>query len=85
MNSLISWIVPWIDSIRMIDPVGHLVWLGKHHLFGVLERQADRVERLDRAVMKVLCDALAFLENRKLSKLLVHARVVDGQASVASE
>ena len=51
-----------------------------HQLADVLERQADRVQRLDDAVVQVLADALALLEHRQLPQLLVQARVVDGDA-----
>ena len=56
-----------------------------HQLLGVLERKADGVKGLDRAVVKVLGDALTLLEDRQLPELLVHARVVDGQASMSRE
>ena len=85
MKSRISWMVPWMDS--MAWSMRSAAWAGVdgHQLLGVLQREADRVERLDGAVVQVLGDALALLEHRQLAQLLVHARVVDGQAGVPRE
>ena len=51
----------------------------------VLERQADRVEALDDAVVEVLADALALVDDRQPLDLLVQTRVLDGDAGVDGE
>ena len=85
MKSRISWMVPWMVS--MAWSIRSTAWSGSiaHELLGVLEGEAHGVERLDRAVMEVLGDALALLEHGQLAQLLVHAGVVDGQPGVARE
>ncbi len=85
MKSRISWMVPWMESMAWSmrsPPEGRV---DGHQLLGVLQRQADRVERLDGAVVEVLGDALALLQHRQLSQLFVHARVVDGQSRMTRE
>ena len=55
------------------------------HLGHVLERQPDRVQRLDDAVVQVATDALAFLEERHPGESVMQSRGVDGHRCLPCE
>ena len=56
-----------------------------HDLGHVFERQRDRVQRLDDAVVQVAADPVALADDREVGGLLVEAGVVDGDAGVQRE
>ena len=63
MKLRMSRIERLMDFDRVIDAVGCLVGSLGHQLEHVLERQADRVDRLDDPVVKVASDPLALLDD----------------------
>jgi hypothetical protein len=70
---------------RSLDAPDDLVAVLFHQLRDVLERQPDRVDALDDAVVQVLADALALVDDREALDLLVQARILDGDRGMAGE
>ena len=75
-----------VDGLdRGIDAFGRFVGLLGHQLEDVLERQADRIERLDDPVVQVASDPVALLGDGQPPRLPVESRVVDRDPGVAGE
>ena len=70
---------------RALDPSLDLVRVVAQELRDVLEREPDRVDVLDDAVVEVLADALALVDDRQPLDLLVQAGVLDGDPGVDGE
>ena len=70
---------------RPLDPSLDLVGVVAHELRDVLERQADRVDALDDAVVQVLADALALVDDGQPLDLLVQPGVLDRDPGVDGE
>ena len=70
---------------RPLDASLDLVRIVAQELRDVLEREADRVDVLDDAVVEVLADAIALVDDRQAPDLLVQVCVLDGDAGVDGE
>ena len=70
---------------RPLDASLDLVRIIAQELRDVLEGKADRVDVLDDAVVEVLADALALVDDRQALDLLVQLCVLDGDAGVDGE
>ena len=68
-----------------LDAPDHLVGVLAHQLRDVLEREAHRVDVLEDPVVQVLADPLPLVDDGQALDLLVQARVLDGDPSVAGE
>ena len=78
---MVPWMLSMARSTRASASPGSSVISSRD----VLQREADRVQRLDDAVVEVLADALALLEHREVLQLLVQAGVVDRDAGMSGE
>ena len=75
-----------MESIdRPIDPRFRLGRVVGDQVGHVLERQADRVEALDDAVVEVAADPQPLVDDRQLLDLLVEPGVLDRDAGVERE
>ena len=81
MSRIVRWRLSIARSTRRSTSSGS----SRSELGDVLERQADRVDVLDDAVVEVLADALALVDDRQPLDLLVQAGVLDGDAGVDGE
>ena len=70
---------------RALDASFDLVRVVPHELGDVLERKANGIDVLDDAVMEVLADALALVDDRQPLDLLVQPGVLDGDPSMDRE
>ena len=70
---------------RPLDAPDHLGGVLLHQVGHVLEREADGIDVLDDAVVEVLADPLALLDDGQALDLLVQPGVLDRDPGVAGE
>ena len=69
---------------RLVDPARGLARILADELRDVVERQRDRVDALDDAVVQVAADPVALVDHRQALHLLVQPRVVDGDPACSA-